>query len=99
MATPTAREKKVSRILGKQKRIYLGWERRDKVRVGERILNGYVKVVKQNSRQIEATIHNGVAVEGYNWMWLARRNSISFGGYVAPEEFTGMEMVCKTRIY
>lgn len=65
----------VVRVLGNKRRIYRGWERKDRIKLNEKELIGYVMVTRQSKQVKERTCYKGSCVEGYNWPWLAHRNS------------------------
>ena len=65
----------VVRVLGNTSRIRRGTERRDRIKLNERTLVGFVSLKKQNGEATETTHYKDRYVEGYNWVWLARRNS------------------------
>jgi hypothetical protein len=83
-----ARERNVVRVLGQKRRIFGGWVRKDRVKYNEKELRGYVEVVRRNGKTTETTVFGQRRVEGYDWVWLAKRNSrtIRVEGYVAPVE-------------
>lgn len=62
------------RVIGEVKRIWRGWERRDRIKVNDRIMVGFVRVRKQNGKQIETTSFEGKEVQGYQLVWLGKLN-------------------------
>ena len=65
----------VVRVLGETKRVRRGTERRDGIKLNETPLVGHVRVTRQNGVMTETTHYKNRYVEGFNWVWLARRNS------------------------
>jgi hypothetical protein len=65
----------VVRVLGKTSRIRRGTERKDHIKLNEKELVGFVSVKKQAGVVTETTNYKNRYVEGFNWVWLARRNS------------------------
>ena len=63
----------VVRVIGPVTHIRRGTERRDRIKLNERVLTGSVR--KQDGKVTETTNYKNRYVEGYNWVWLARRNS------------------------
>jgi ribosomal protein L24 len=43
--------------------------------LNDKVLVGFVSVKKQDGKVAETTHYKGRYVEGFNWVWLARRNS------------------------
>ena len=65
----------VVRVLGPVSRIRRGTERKDRIKLNEKELMGFVRVTKQNGTTTETTHYRNRWVEGYHWVWLAKRNS------------------------
>lgn len=65
----------VVRVFGVVRRIYRGTERRDSIKLNGKLLHGWVSVMKHNGVSTVTTHYKDRYVEGYNWVWLARRNS------------------------
>lgn len=64
----------VVRVLGEARKVWRGWERRDHLKVDDRMLNGFIRVRKQNGNLAETTCFGGKEVEGYQLVWLGRLN-------------------------
>jgi hypothetical protein len=84
----------VVRVIGSKKRIYRGTERRDRVKLNEKTLKGYVKVTRQSGVETVMTCFYNVKegrlerVEGYNWYWLAKKNCRTVKVDNPPSTFT-----------
>lgn len=65
---------KYVRVLGQRKRIYAGWERKDRIKLGSVELSGYILVVKKGEFQKEFTVVDGKFIEGFNPDMLANHS-------------------------
>lgn len=68
------RKHNVVRVLGERQRAYRGWTRKDRLKLNDKPLLGYVLVVKRSGQITETTHFYGRKVKGYQWVWLARLN-------------------------
>jgi len=81
----------IVRVLGPKKRIYRGTERRDRIKLNDKELRGYVKVVRQSGEETVSTCFYNQKenrleeVEGYNWPWLCKKNCRTVKVDNAPE--------------
>jgi len=86
-----AKQHEISRILGKNKRIYRGTERRDHIRLNGAVLKGFVCVRRQNGEEVVTTCFFNrkkgqmERVEGSQWRWLARKNNRTVKLLIEPK--------------
>lgn len=75
--------------LGERKRIFAGWEQRNRVVYKGKELTGYFCLTRKKGQLVKTTHFNGRSVDGHDFFWLARRNSLTIKlpeNYAQPME-------------
>lgn len=75
--------------LGERKRIFGGWEQRNRIFYNDKQLTGYFKLTRKNGQMIKTTHFSNRSIDGWDFFWLARRNSLTIKqpeNYQVPAE-------------